>query len=135
MKASPLLTVRSPALSEGRNRYVLARFRNAWAAADMQAMAACLHEEICYAPSLGPSPDHAWRGKREVLEGIGKMIAHDNATARVEIVISSADHILTRWCYYEKASGRLLARGCDIFTFKDGLILKKDAYRKCKHEL
>ncbi|HHL43158.1 MAG TPA: nuclear transport factor 2 family protein [Hellea balneolensis] len=116
------------------NRLCLEKFKSAWAAEDYPALAECLHNDIVYYASIGPEPGKSWRGKSQVLSGIKKMIAHDHATAQMGEIYETGNVIFWTWEYFDKTTGAPIAKGCDIFHFKQGLILKKDAYRKVFHD-
>ncbi len=112
------------------NAETLKRFQQAWADKDMQGLAASMTDNVVYSASVGPDLGETWLGKADVLAGIEKMIAHDDADAEIGDLHIAGDHIFNTWVYRAKDSGEIIAKGCDIFRFENGLIASKDAYRK-----
>ncbi|MCF6274393.1 MAG: nuclear transport factor 2 family protein, partial [Robiginitomaculum sp.] len=66
----------------------------------------------------------------DVLAGIEKMLAHDDADAEIGDLHVAGAYIFNTWVYRSRTTGEITAKGCDIFRFKNGLITHKDAYRK-----
>ncbi|MCF6219811.1 MAG: nuclear transport factor 2 family protein [Robiginitomaculum sp.] len=112
------------------NAETLKQFQQAWADKDMQKLAACMTDDVVYCASVGTDLGETWRGKRDVLAGIAKMIAYDDADAEIGDLHIAGDYIFNTWIYRAKTTGKTTAKGCDIFRFKNGLIVHKDAYRK-----
>ena len=59
-----------------------------------------------------------------------KMIALDNANGQISEPIISGNTAFHTWIYTSKDTREVIAKGCDIFQFENGLIALKDAYRK-----
>lgn len=114
----------------GVNRQCLETFKQAWACQDFTLLEKCISSDVVYHASIGPEPGKSYRGKASVLDGIKAMIAHDNAYAKMYDVIETENTIVWCWDYFDKDTHLLIAKGCDIFHFKAGLICKKDAFRK-----
>ncbi len=112
------------------NTKTLKQFQQAWAEKDMQGLAACLTEDVIYNASIGSNLGEIWRGKTDVLAGIEKMIALDDADAKIGDLHVAGAYIFNTWVYCSKTTGEITAKGCDIFRFENGLIAHKDAYRK-----
>lgn len=108
----------------------LKRFQQAWADKDMRELAACMTDDVVYSASVGSDLGETWHGKADVLAGIEKMIAHDDADAEIGKLHIAGDYIFNTWIYRAKDCGETIAKGCDIFRFENGLIASKDAYRK-----
>lgn len=108
----------------------LLRFSQAWADKDMVALAACMTDDIVYSASVGPDFGETWHGKTAVLAGIEKMIALDNANGEISEPVIAGNEAFHTWIYTNKDTGKIIAKGCDIFWFENGLIALKDAYRK-----
>jgi len=68
-----------------------------------------------------------------VRAGFAKLLAHDNdGIAEAGEIRSTGDGVVSTWGYRKRGpDGRpMLVRGCDIFVFRDGMIIRKDAFRK-----
>ena len=108
----------------------LAQFVQAWAEKDLYKLAKCLNDDITYKASIGPNFGQTWHGKDDVLTGIVNIMAYDDADGEVSPPIICGNKAFHTWVYTSKTTGEIIAKGCDIFHFKDGLICLKDAYRK-----
>lgn len=109
---------------------LLTRFGAAWERQDPAAVATLLAPDCIYEASVGPEPGRTLAGRETIRTGLEVIFAGEAAT-RVEIRdhFAVGDRAAWEWRYYD-ASGSLLARGCDLFTFRDGLIHRKNAFRK-----
>ena len=109
---------------------VLERLSAAWASGDPDQVMALMTDDCVYEASVGPEPGATFRGAAELRAGLETMFAHD-AAARTEItdVFAAGDRAAWEWRYYD-AAGRLVARGCDLFVLRDGLVARKNAFRK-----
>lgn len=112
------------------NADTLKRFQQAWADKDMQGLADCMIEDVVYCASVGSNMGETWQGKQAVLAGIEKMINHDDADAEIGELHIAGDYIFNTWIYRSKTTSEIIAKGCDIFRFENGLIVHKDAFRK-----
>jgi hypothetical protein len=108
----------------------LENFTKAWADKDMHALSQCLSDDIIYKASIGPNLGETWYGKDDVLAGIIKIIAYDDADREISPPVICDNKAFHTWVYTSKTTGKVIAKGCDIFHFKNGLICIKDAYRK-----
>ncbi len=108
---------------------LLVSFAEAWRARDLDGVLACFHSNAIYFASVGPLPGEKAHGPTEIRDLIERMFAHDKGTdPSVGDPIFTGDSGIQTWVYRD-AEGRETL-GCDIFRFRDGLILLKDAYRK-----
>jgi ketosteroid isomerase-like protein len=109
---------------------ILSRFGEAWGSGDADAVARTMTEDCVYEASVGPEPGRTYRGQQELLVGLKAMFAHD-AAARIEIAdqFVCGDRAAWEWRYYDR-DGALVARGCDLFLFREGRIAVKNAFRK-----
>lgn len=108
-------------------------FSEAWGRKDLAALAALLDEEAVYEASVGPEPGTTYRGKRAVLDGCQAMFAHDDGSRSETLAIYAAgEHGVCEWKYIWPGKGGAEASvwGCDLFTFRNGKILRKNAFRK-----
>ena len=118
-----------------RNEITLNRFKAAWVAGDIAGLMDLVTDDVVYAASCGPEPGETFCGRDNVRAGILHMLAHD-ANARVipgETFFFSG-RAFSAWVYESIDSAGEVTRetGCDLFTFRNGLIARKDAYRKCR---
>jgi GNAT superfamily N-acetyltransferase len=110
------------------NNEVLAVFTKAWADRDIDALASCLHAEARYTPSVD-IVDAPFIGRDNVIAGIKSMWEHDdNAVAEFGPHLQSGSTITRTWSYH--FASRPTEHGVDIFTFADGKLFGKDAYRR-----
>ncbi|MEM7701549.1 MAG: nuclear transport factor 2 family protein [Pseudomonadota bacterium] len=108
---------------------LLTRFSEAWVARDLERVQACFHRDAVYFASVGPLPGQKAQGHSEIRDLVRRMFAHDATTSQtVSEPIIAGDAAFQTWTYRD-ADGRETP-GCDLFRFRDGLIVLKDAYRK-----
>ncbi len=112
------------------NKAVFLAFSEAWAAKDIDKIMDFVTDDMVYSASIGPEPGATYRGRDQVRGGIESIIAHDAAT-HVEITELHADgeFLFPLWSY-TLADGSV-AKGMDVIGFRDGLICRKDGFRKC----
>ena len=107
-----------------RNRRTYEAFASAWVAGDVVQLMEYVTEDIGYGASIGPEPGATYSGKAEVERGFRAIMAHDRDRA---MVAGEGVYFGGRG-YVEWRSGDI--RGFDILYFRDGLISRKDAFRK-----
>ena len=115
---------------------LMQRFAEAWNRHDVDGLMACMHPEGVYEASSGPDrhgerfvgapavrqayrtlldrlPDARWSGARHLVAG---------------------DRGVTEWTFTATTpdGGRIDTDGCDLLTFRDGLIVRKSALRKIR---
>lgn len=115
------------------NRQVQGEFERAWADRDINRLLATLTEDVVYGASVGPEPGATYRGREAVRAGILRMFDLDNAVStEIEAAIFVGDDAFVQWLYHlPTVPGQpRVARGIDRFQFRDGLICRKEAYRK-----
>lgn len=113
----------------GHRTRLLTQFGKAWAAHDLDLVLTCFHRDAVYFASVGPLPGQKAQGHPEIRELVRRMFAHDTAASQtVSEPIIVGDAAFQTWAYRD-ANGREMP-GCDLFRFRDGLIVLKDAYRK-----
>lgn len=111
-----------------RNAGTLKAFQDAWIAHDLQALMALVTEDVVFSASVGPEPGQTWVGRVAVREGFEHMLDLDTGTATVEEPVFAGDQAFAGWEIVSKGGARV--RGFDRFTFRDGKICLKDAFRK-----
>jgi len=139
--AQPGETVRTGAASivgatmsdETKNRLVYEAFARAWVAKDIDALMNLVADDVTFGASVGPEPGRTYRGQAAVRQGFLDILAYDDALAVHPGKVAYADgRLFAEWAYDTRdARGkRQVTRGIDIFEFRDGRIVLKDAFRK-----
>lgn len=113
----------------GSNLATLERFGQAWADRDLKTLADCLSDDCWYSPSVASSVGETARGRSEVVATIEAMwVVDDGSEASFGEPIEKGDAIVRTWTYqFDDGRSEL---GIDVFTFANGLLVGKDAYRK-----
>lgn len=117
-------------------RDLVAEFNRAWVDADVDRLMSLLTDDPVYRASTGTEPGTTYTGAERVREGFAAVIeaelsAGDMPDASEEIHILG-DRGLSFWSYPVKrdSGDSALVEGVDVWTFQDGRIAIKDAYRK-----
>ena len=110
-------------------RAIYDQFAAAWAQGDIKGCLALMTVDARYGASIGPEPGRTFTGTGALRAGIAAMIAHDDVVS-IEIASwnESGSTAYVEW-RYRLADGSL-ALGIDRVDFRDGLICRKEAYRK-----
>ncbi|WIY24066.1 nuclear transport factor 2 family protein [Parasedimentitalea psychrophila] len=109
----------------------LATFSQAWTNKDLDTLMRYIHPDCVYAASVGPEPGQTFRGIDEVRRGFANMLAHDTGKRQEGATVIFGQEAISEWSFTEQSDGQEVdIRGCDIFAFRGGKILKKDAFRK-----
>ena len=85
----------------------------------------------CSAPRSDPSRDRP-TSEAAAREGFQRMFSHDADWTPIPNEIHGfGDRVVLLWGYRREVDGTtVVIRGCDLFTFRDRLIVRKDAFRK-----
>jgi len=117
-----------------RNEDIIREVVAAWGRADLETLMKYIAEDCSYSASVGPEPGETFVGREAVRAGFAKLLAHDDdgVAEPGEIRPATDDRVVSTWGYRKRGpDGRqILVRGCDIFVFRDGMIIRKDAFRK-----
>jgi ketosteroid isomerase-like protein len=115
------------------NRAVLERFIAAWGRKDLDDLMACVTDDFVYRASIGVEPGTTYDGRDAVRAGVQAMWAAD-AGSQAEImeinVVGDTGWIRWVYCWPNGISAHQNEIGCDLITFRDGRLTRKDAYRK-----
>jgi ketosteroid isomerase-like protein len=120
--------------TERRNLAVTERLSHGFARHDVDGILDCFTEDGVFDVTQGPDPwGERFQGKpaiRKALESLFAAIPDVQFTGGAHWV--SGDRGTSEWvCVGMTAKGRpIRVHGCDLFTFRDGLIAKKDSYFK-----
>ena len=116
-----------------RTEDIIREVRAAWGRADLETIMTFIAEDCVYSASVGPEPGETFVGRDAVRAGFAKLLAHDSdGVAEPGEIRSADDWVVSTWGFRKVGpDGRpFLVRGCDLFVFRDGLIIRKDAFRK-----
>ena len=115
------------------NEERLRRFGDAWARGDLETLMSYMAEDCVYSASVGPEPGETFVGRDAVRAGFAKLLAHDSdGVAEPGEIRLAGDWVVSTWGFRKGGPDgqTTLVRGCDLFVFRDGLIVRKDAFRK-----
>ena len=105
----------------------------AWGRADLETLMSFVADDCVYSASVGPEPGETFVGKDAVRAGFIKMLAHDrDSVSEPGDVHTFGDTAVSTWGFRRRDRERrsILVRGCDVWLFRGGLIVRKDSYRK-----
>jgi ketosteroid isomerase-like protein len=112
---------------------VVQRFDVAWARADIDTLMLLVADDCVYDASVGAGPGTQYVGKSEVRRGFTEMLAYDrHGDSEGRLLMVDGARALVLWTVKHRTpAGAVVAiRGCDVFEVRDGLICRKDAFRK-----
>jgi ketosteroid isomerase-like protein len=105
----------------------------AWGRSDLPTLMKYIAPDCVYCASVGTEPGETFTGRAEVERGFKALLAHDSdGVAEPGEMRSVGDWVVSTWGFRKKspAGEPILVRGCDIFVLRDGLIVRKDSFRK-----
>ena len=105
----------------------------AWRRSDLETLMKFVADDCVYSASVGPEPGETFTGRDAVRKGFSKLLAHDDdGVGEPGEMWSFDDKVVSTWGFRKtgKDGQPVLIRGIDVFTLRDGLIAKKDAFRK-----
>jgi ketosteroid isomerase-like protein len=111
----------------------VAAFGQAWRRGDVDAILAHMTEDAVYSTSVGPEPGRTFVGREELARGIaGALEAHSHLVFHPGEAWTCGQRGVAHWHYTVRGddSDVVTARGVDILAFRDGLVARKDAFRK-----
>lgn len=112
----------------------LADFGAAWNAHDIEGLMSFMHDDCLFHAVAGPDlMGRTFKGRDEVREGFKAAWLNfpDAAWLDGEHFVAGNHGVSeTTFCGTKADGSRVEARMVDVFTFKDGKILVKNAYRK-----
>ena len=113
---------------------LLVEFGEAFNRHDADALVAMMTEDACFYTVAGETTYGNKISGREAIKSAFAMVweAMPNAHWDAGDIFVCGNRGLTEWVFSgtDKEGKRIKAQGCDIFTFKDGKILVKNAFRK-----
>jgi ketosteroid isomerase-like protein len=100
---------------------------------DLETIMSFIADDCVYLASVGPEPGETFTGREAVRAGFARLLAHDSDGVAEPGDMRAADNwVVSTWGFRKKrADGRsFVVRGCDVFELRDGLIVRKDSFRK-----
>jgi ketosteroid isomerase-like protein len=115
------------------NRRTLERFQAAWVNGDLEELTSLVTDDVVFSGSIGPEPGQTFRGREQVSKGFELFLAADTGYCQTEAPVVIGDDAYAEWAWYRSATEKdsLVSCGIDHFSFRDGKISLKNAYRKC----
>lgn len=115
----------------------LADFAQAWNDHDLEALMSFMHEDCVFHAVAGPDlMGRTFRGTAEVRDGFKAAWQNFPDAAWLDgdhFVVGNRGVSESTFAGTKADGSRVEARMVDVFTFKDGKILVKNAYRKDRH--
>ena len=109
---------------------VVARFSEAFAAADVPAVMALMTAD-CVFESTAPPDGTRYQGQSAVARAWREFFQHSKgATFVTESVYGSGNQVVAQWRYDWSGADPGHVRGVDLFTIRDGLVAEKRSYVK-----
>jgi ketosteroid isomerase-like protein len=111
----------------------LDEFAAAWNRHDVEAILAAMTPDCIFRQSAGTSPEGAsFVGQDAVRQGVQSVfITFPDARWTGATHFIAGDRGVSEWVFTGTGpNGYIEVHGCDVFTFRDGLIAVKDSYRK-----
>ena len=105
----------------------------AWGRADLSTIMKFVADDCVYSASVGPEPGETFVGREAVQAGFEKLLAHDSdGVAEPGEMRVAGNWVVSTWGFRKRRpdGGQFVVRGCDVFVLRDGLIVRKDAFRK-----
>ncbi len=112
---------------------LLRDFAEAWNRHDVDAILEAMTPDCVYAQSAGSDEGGLrFEGQTAVRTALEEMFAtFPDAAWRDAVHFVAGDRGLSEWLFTGTGpDGPVAARGCDVFTFRGGLIAVKDSFRK-----
>jgi ketosteroid isomerase-like protein len=114
---------------------VLKKFGKAFNSGDVNSILECVTEDFEWVLNAGPDSPHGRtvRGREEVTKALAERMREFKTMRFFDTALLYADeHVIgTFRLQATRASGDTIdARGCDIYSFRDGRITRKDSYLK-----
>jgi steroid delta-isomerase-like uncharacterized protein len=113
---------------------LLARFADAWNRHDLDALMSMMTDDAVFAASAGPDVDGERSEGRQAVRAAYAAVFDTFPDARWADArhFVAGDRGVSEWTFSgtRRDGQRVEVTGCDLFTFRDGLIAVKNSYRK-----
>lgn len=107
---------------------LIERFIAAWQRGDLDAVVACLAEDVVYSTSGRGGAAVNFHGRADVAAAFADQLG-DDPDLVLGPVVAVGGRALCDWWYPAATNGTTL-RGVDVYTVANGLITLKDVYAK-----
>src|SRR5512144_663043 len=100
----------------------------AWGRRDLPTLMKYVADDCVYSASVGPEPGETFVGRDAVRTGFARLLAHDSdGTSEPGEMRVVGDWVVSTWGFRKAGPDdrSILVRGCDIFSIRDGLIVRK----------
>ncbi|MEE4599127.1 nuclear transport factor 2 family protein [Streptomyces sp. DSM 41524] len=118
---------------------LMERFAAAWNRHDIDALMSCMHPDGVYEASTGADRDgERFSGESAVRDGYQSLLDRmPDAQWHDARHFVAGDRGVTEWTFTAtKPNGaRIETDGCDLLTFREGLIVRKSSLRKIRPDL
>lgn len=118
---------------------VMDRFAQAWNRHDVDTLMECTHPDGTYEASAGPDASgKVYSGAASVRDAYAALLAKfPDAQWHSARHFVSGDRGVTEWTFTatNPDGSRIQTDGCDLLTFRDGLIRRKSSLRKIRPDL
>jgi len=104
------------------------RFIDAWKREDLDAVTACLADDVVYCDTGRKGVANTYRGREQVSQAFAGNLGDDSALT-LGPVIAVDDRAISEWEWKNAEDGTTL-RGVDVYTVRDGKITAKDVFGK-----
>lgn len=113
---------------------MLDRFADAWNAHDLEALVSYMAEDAVFESSTGAEPEGTrWVGREAVRAGFARVFStYPDVQFEKRGHFVAGDRGVSEWVFRgTRLDGtRVEVYGCDLFTFRDGRILRKNSFLK-----
>jgi mannose-6-phosphate isomerase-like protein (cupin superfamily) len=111
-------------------------FVDAWLAGDLEMLSAFLAPDCRYSNSVSIGSGQEVVGRDDVLAAFAEILHEaDDRTRFGPIHAASPTVAVIEWSVYTDDGYTVSARGCDVVEFDDGLIVRKDVFRKAANDI
>jgi uncharacterized protein (TIGR02246 family) len=113
---------------------MLDRFADAWNAHDLEALVSCMTDDAVFESSTGTEVEGTrWVGRDAVRAGFARVLStYPDVQFEKRGHFVAGDRGVSEWVFRgTRLDGtRVEVCGCDLFTFREGRILRKNSFLK-----
>jgi ketosteroid isomerase-like protein len=115
------------------NDATLARVAKGFHTKDIEAILSEFAEDGCFEVAAGPEPcGERFQGKAAIRTALERLFKGPDFTLENATRWIAGDRAASEWTYVTttRSGRRIEVRGCDLFTLRDGKVLRKDTFLK-----
>jgi ketosteroid isomerase-like protein len=115
------------------NDAALARVAEGFRTKDIETILNEFAEDGCFELAAGPDPcGERFHGRAAIRTALERMFKGPDFTLENATRWIAGDRAVSEWTYVTttRSGRRVELRGCDLFTLRDGKVLRKDTYLK-----